>query len=227
MLDWLNSSLNLKLTRIEETASGAVACQIFDLLFPGVVQMSRVNWGAKSDWEFIANYKVLQAACDKVGVEKKIDVDRLIKAKHQDNLEFLQWLKKFFDDNYGNATNEYDAHGRRMLGKNLTGVKWAPPPGAVRSQSPAKMKPAVALKSSSPNNKASLKISPNKYSATSSSVSNNNNFHSSTSNRVTGSKVEKENNSKSSEQELISSLQNDIEQARKTIARIHAERMEI
>jgi RP/EB family microtubule-associated protein len=146
LLDWLNSTLQLRLTKIEETASGAVACQIFDLLFPGTVQMSRVNWGAKSEWEFVANYKVLQAACDKVGVDKKIDVDRLIKARQQDNLEFLQWLKKFFDDNVS-GVGEYDAPGRRAIGKGASTMKWckgasgAPGASAISPSKPSTVRP--------------------------------------------------------------------------------------
>ena len=34
-------------------------------------------------------------------------VDRLIKGRFQDNFEFLQWFKKFFDANYDGR--EYDA----------------------------------------------------------------------------------------------------------------------
>jgi RP/EB family microtubule-associated protein len=38
-------------------------------------------------------------------------VERLIKLKFQDNLEFLQWLKRFWDANYRH--DGYDAVGRR------------------------------------------------------------------------------------------------------------------
>lgn len=36
-----------------------------------------------------------------------VPVDRLIKGRFQDNFEFLQWFKKFFDANYSGA--DYDA----------------------------------------------------------------------------------------------------------------------
>ena len=70
ILFWLNQllkvslSLNisifeLNVTRIEEYASGAVYCQIIDALNPGSVQMSKVNWKAKTDYEILNNYKIL------------------------------------------------------------------------------------------------------------------------------------------------------------------------
>ena len=47
---------------MEQCATGAVYCQIIDAIYPGTVQMSKVNWQAKVDYEFAYNYKVLQAA---------------------------------------------------------------------------------------------------------------------------------------------------------------------
>jgi RP/EB family microtubule-associated protein len=43
---------------------------------------------------------------------KHIDVEKLIKCKYQDNLEFLQWFRKIFDIN-GNAAKEYNPVSRR------------------------------------------------------------------------------------------------------------------
>ena len=51
ILDWLNQLCHLNLLKIEETASGAVALQVFDALFPGKVPMKKVNWGARTDVE--------------------------------------------------------------------------------------------------------------------------------------------------------------------------------
>ena len=35
-----------------------------------------------------------------MNVDKIIPVDKLVKGKFQDNFEFVQWFKKFFDANY-------------------------------------------------------------------------------------------------------------------------------
>ena len=70
ILDWVNSTFRMNLAKIEETASGAVACQLLDAIYPGEVSMQRVRWDAKSPHEFIDNYKVVQAVFEKKGVDK-------------------------------------------------------------------------------------------------------------------------------------------------------------
>lgn len=83
--------------------------------------MSRVNWEAKSDYEFIQNYKLLQSAFNKHHVKRHIEVDRLIRAKYQDNLEFCQWLKAFFDQQ-GVYRPDYDPVAARSKGRGAKKV---------------------------------------------------------------------------------------------------------
>jgi hypothetical protein len=47
LLSFFNELLQLNLSKIEETASGAVACQLTEYIFPGSIPMQRVNWEAK------------------------------------------------------------------------------------------------------------------------------------------------------------------------------------
>jgi microtubule-associated protein, RP/EB family len=47
LLTFFNDLLKLKLSKIEETASGAVACQLTEYIFPGSIPMSKVNWEAR------------------------------------------------------------------------------------------------------------------------------------------------------------------------------------
>merc|ERR1719341_2684669 len=81
------------------------------MLFPGSVQVKKVKFNTKLEHEYITNFKVLQASFKKMNVDKIVPVDRLVKARFQDNFEFLQWFKKFFDANYGGQ--DYDAIGMR------------------------------------------------------------------------------------------------------------------
>ena len=45
-----------------------------DAIYPGTFNLSKVKWGAKFDYEYVENYKVLQNAFDKNGIKKHIDV---------------------------------------------------------------------------------------------------------------------------------------------------------
>mmetsp|Transcript_74 Transcript_74/g.150 ORF Transcript_74/g.150 Transcript_74/m.150 type:complete len:293 (-) Transcript_74:227-1105(-) len=116
LLEFFNTLLDLNLTKIEQTATGAVACQLTDYILPGSIPMSRVNWGAKASYEYVANYKLLQTAFNKNKIQRHVDVDKLIRAKYQDNLEFCQWLKAFYDQS-GIFREEYDAFAVRSKGK--------------------------------------------------------------------------------------------------------------
>ncbi len=112
ILSWINSLLKLELTKIEQTCSGAIACQIMDAISPGTVPMHKVNWAAKHEYEYVANYKVLQQVFLKLGLKKEIEVEKLIKGKYQDNLEFMQWMKRYYDM-HANTAVVYDAVARR------------------------------------------------------------------------------------------------------------------
>jgi len=45
-----------------------------DLLYPGKIALNKVNPKAKFEYEFIANFKVLQQSFTKLGILKHIEV---------------------------------------------------------------------------------------------------------------------------------------------------------
>lgn len=138
MLAWVNDCLKTHYTKIEELCSAAAYCQFMDMLFPGSIQLKKVKFKTNLEHEYIQNFKILQAAFKKVGVDKNIPVDRLIKGRFQDNFEFVQWFKKFFDANY--SGEPYDAVEARS-GASMGGS------GSARSglatKTPAPRAPAV------------------------------------------------------------------------------------
>ncbi|XP_069507130.1 microtubule-associated protein RP/EB family member 1 isoform X2 [Ambystoma mexicanum] len=137
MLAWINESLQLNLTKIEQLCSGSAYCQFMDMLFPGSVALKKVKFQAKLEHEYIQNYKMLQASFKKMGVDKIIPVDKLVKGKFQDNFEYVQWFKKFFDANYDGK--DYDPVAARQ------GQETAPAPIIA---APVLSKPKKSLNSS-------------------------------------------------------------------------------
>ena len=82
LIAWLNSSLGLRMSRIEDVGNGAAVVQIIDVLHPDSgIKLSRVNFGARDAYEIEKNYKILQHAFVKAGIEKKLEVERLIEGK--------------------------------------------------------------------------------------------------------------------------------------------------
>ncbi|KQS71004.1 uncharacterized protein Dere_GG23222, isoform F [Drosophila erecta] len=111
MLAWVNDCLQSQFSKIEELCTGAAYCQFMDMLFPNSVPVKRVKFRTNLEHEYIQNFKILQAGFKKMSVDKIIPIDKLIKGRFQDNFEFLQWFKKFFDANYDGR--DYDASAVR------------------------------------------------------------------------------------------------------------------
>lgn len=130
---------------------------MFDSIYMDV-PMSKVKFNASGDYAYIQNFKVLQSMCAlaqppldwrtpfyadhvltahtntdtflKHQVDKPIPVESLVKCKMQDNLEFLQWTKKFWDLNF--PDHDYDAVARRKGGA-MPAAAAAPRAAAVSS----------------------------------------------------------------------------------------------
>ncbi|KAI8625643.1 microtubule associated protein [Xylariaceae sp. FL1651] len=110
LIAWLNSLLQLNMTKVEQCGTGAALCQVFDSIFLDV-PMSRVKFNVNSEYAYVQNFKILQNCFTKHNVDKPIPVEALTKCKMQDNLEFLQWTKRFWDQYYPGG--DYDAVARR------------------------------------------------------------------------------------------------------------------
>ena len=79
LLNWLNDLLQLDYSKVEQCGSGAAYCQIMDAIMPGRVPLQKVNFEAASEYEYTKNYKVLQMCFERQGIDKKIDVQALMK----------------------------------------------------------------------------------------------------------------------------------------------------
>ncbi|KMS65273.1 hypothetical protein BVRB_037650, partial [Beta vulgaris subsp. vulgaris] len=128
LIDWVNTTLKLNISKVEECCTGAIHCQIFDMLYPGKMNMSKVNYAAKHEYEYVNNFKLLQDLFTKVDIQHHVPVDRVVKGKYQDNLELLQWVYEVFNRNYNGA--EYDPLKRRAKSKGGVIAHAAKRPGA-------------------------------------------------------------------------------------------------
>lgn len=134
--------------KIEQLCSGAAYCQFMDMLFPACIPLKKVKFQAKLEHEYIHNFKLLQGSFKKMGVSKTIPVDKLVKGKFQDNFEFVQWFKKFFDANYDGK--EYDPAAARQ-GQETTANQ---SPAAATANKPKKPSSAPQRSTAAPKSAA-------------------------------------------------------------------------
>ncbi|OJJ51664.1 hypothetical protein ASPZODRAFT_127778 [Penicilliopsis zonata CBS 506.65] len=88
------------------------------------VPMARVKFNVNTEYAYLQNFKILQNIFSRHQVDKPVPVEMLTKCKMQDNLEFLQWTKRYWDQHYPGG--EYDAVARRK-------ASGAPPASGSRS----------------------------------------------------------------------------------------------
>lgn len=101
--------------------------------------MARVKFNVSTEYAYLQNFKILQSTVPytlyqninltdfgnadtftRHSIERSVPVEALIKCKMQDNLEFLQWTKRFWDQYFPGG--EYDAISRRKASGSASSV---------------------------------------------------------------------------------------------------------
>ncbi|KAF5343791.1 hypothetical protein D9757_014117 [Collybiopsis confluens] len=82
LLAWLNDLLQINYTKVEQCGTGAAYCQVIDSIY-GDLPMSRVKMNAKHEYEYIANFKVMQNVFKAKKIDKPITIEKLVKCKMQ------------------------------------------------------------------------------------------------------------------------------------------------
>ena len=139
--------------------------------------MSRVKFNVNTEYAYIQNFKILQSRRNLVrhliflqlrdskcyistdlvvklgtftrhNIERVVPIESLIKCRMQDNLEFLQWTKRHWDQYF--PGHDYDALARRKA----SGTPAAPPPSNSRTSTGTSARKAA----STPVNRAAPRV---------------------------------------------------------------------
>ncbi|KAF2275809.1 uncharacterized protein EI97DRAFT_458823 [Westerdykella ornata] len=137
LIAWLNNLLQLNITKVEQCGTGAALCQVYDSIFYDV-PMSRVKFNANTEYAYLQNFKILQNVFTRHNIDRPIPVEQLVKCKMQDNLEFLQWTKRYWDQYF--PGHDYDPVERR---KGQGGITGGPPASTRPAASAARRAPAA------------------------------------------------------------------------------------
>ncbi|KAF2680399.1 hypothetical protein K458DRAFT_421628 [Lentithecium fluviatile CBS 122367] len=147
LIAWLNNLLQLNITKVEQCGTGAALCQVFDSIFLDV-PMSRVKFNANTEYAYLQNFKILQNTFAKHNIDKPVPVEALVKCKMQDNLEFLQFTKRYWDQYF--PGEDYDPLARR---KGQASFGGGPAP---RASAPAARRAPAASNSAAPRTRTPL-----------------------------------------------------------------------
>lgn len=217
MLNWVNDSLHAEYKKIEELANGAAYAQFMDLLFPGTVPIKKVKFRTNLEHEYIQNFKIVQAAFKKVACDKEIPVDRLVKARFQDNFEFLQWFRKFFDANYdGREYNAFEARGNIPIG-SLSNAGPAAAKSSLASRPMATSRPLSGRTTTSTSSHASA-------AASTTTVSSGNNHISPSTGVGLARRTTQNGSTQQIDQSARLKYENEIKELRTTVEAIERER---
>ena len=52
ILKWINESLKVSVTKIESLGAGNLYCQYLESIFPNCIQIKKINFKAKNEYDF-------------------------------------------------------------------------------------------------------------------------------------------------------------------------------
>ncbi|XP_017037619.1 microtubule-associated protein RP/EB family member 1-like [Drosophila kikkawai] len=120
ILAWISYELNTHLYKVEDLGTGAAYCCLMDKLFPGTIDMLKVKCLSNQEYEFLANFRLVQNAFDQVKVAAQIPMAQLAKRRLSDNLEFACFFRRLYIRNYEKLIRQgYDpvaARGNQFIG---------------------------------------------------------------------------------------------------------------
>ncbi|KAL7745697.1 hypothetical protein ACLKA6_009903 [Drosophila palustris] len=114
ILSFVNETLDCVVHKIEDLRTGAAYCQLMDVLFPGTIRMRKVKFLCNQQFEYIDNFRLLQQCFHELKVNTPVNVVQLVKGRFQDNYEFAQWFRLFYDINFDKIPDGYDPIAARF-----------------------------------------------------------------------------------------------------------------
>lgn len=191
LLEWINAYFDINYTKIEQCGNGAVYCMIFNALYPNIINVSRIHGSPSTEFETLSNYKLLQHGFNKVRISRDVNVEKLMKCRLQDNLEFLQWFGKLWCEH--NKDFAFSGSNSRPTSRRTSsiGVDRSKPLGSRKSSNatPQQRSSLATTKSNTrstsypvqpnynSNKENNTKITGNSYSRVNASTDNNSNNH--------------------------------------------------
>jgi len=164
ILAWANDCIDANLSDVAgNVGDGAAYCQLLHSVNRRCVNLKNVKFDARDDYGYNNNYNILTNALKKLGIDKVIRPDALMRGKPLDNLEFIQWLKHYctnvssgegycgmaerekYFPNLGKKDKRWAGSGKSSSAGVGVSEPAAPSRAGARKPAPAKQAPARAV----------------------------------------------------------------------------------
>ncbi|KAH8368115.1 hypothetical protein KR084_007139 [Drosophila pseudotakahashii] len=96
--EWVNEKLDTDIQCIEQLCSGAIYCQLIDMLFEKVVPMNDVIFETNEIAHFRKNFAVLQQCFRELQIPLEIPVEKLVWCQFDANLNFAAAFYNVFKE---------------------------------------------------------------------------------------------------------------------------------
>ena len=100
-MEFINTAFKkYKYENPDQLMNGEAYCVLFNDLFPNTISENKIESGLNlNKQQMLKNWKLLQEAFNLIGVDKFIEVGKIIDGNRSENYEFLQWYKQFYSRN--------------------------------------------------------------------------------------------------------------------------------
>ncbi|XP_037933304.1 microtubule-associated protein RP/EB family member 1A-like isoform X2 [Teleopsis dalmanni] len=127
LVQWVNDTLlSTNISKVEEMSKGYHYCQMFDQIFPGVINMNKVKFSTELARDHIGNFKLLQKAFISADITKELKIEDLIIGRFKNNFALLVWFRKFYDINkeFSENLNEKNLVSKSISTQSFTVVMY-------------------------------------------------------------------------------------------------------
>ncbi|XP_017085585.1 microtubule-associated protein RP/EB family member 1-like [Drosophila eugracilis] len=93
---WVKQSLNIDMRCIEELSSGAIYCQLLDMIYENVVPLKDVVFATNRITIFRKNFIVLQKCLEQLEIPIEVPIEDLVWCDFEANLAFAVEFFKIF-----------------------------------------------------------------------------------------------------------------------------------
>lgn len=106
ILQWISENFTYKIDKIENASNGLLYLEIINKLYPKSICSSKTNKPKSNTIQLLSydsilkNFKLLQNLFKVNKIQKNFDMQRLMSGSFQENLEFLQWFKSYYENIY-------------------------------------------------------------------------------------------------------------------------------